>query len=534
MIAKNSTRNLINVLQCSRTSGYIPHRSTTEIAAASKEATLTTTPSVNRPQDGRTRLSVPASAKPTFDLDQPVLRFAETDDAWSLRHACENAQIFGRIGSGKTSGSGLHIAKSFLRSGFGGLVLTAKPDELAFWVDLCRRTGRLNSLIVVDADGKAAFNFMDYELRRGGAGAGNISNIAKLLTQIAELDRPSGQGGANEQFWQSNLERLIANALQVSVAVDGKASLDRIEELIRSSPKTRQEAEDPQWCAGSALYQALDRLDGMTETLPESDYFDSRRAVDYWLHEFPGMDERTRSNIIATFEAVADNFLRGDTRRLFCTTTTIVPEMTHLGHIIIVNLPTAEHGPFGRMAQVLLKYVWQRATLRRIGKVNHNTRPVFLWADESQEFVTSADADFLNQGRAALACVVYLTQSLPNYHAKIGKAATDSLLGSFNTKFFHSLACAETAQYAAELIARDRRYTIGYSEGASSGLEIAQPNINYSESMDYQLHSRDFYNLRSGGPANDSNVDAVIVQGGRVWRPSGKNFLHWSMRQTIR
>ena len=37
-------------------------------------------------------------------------------------------QIFGGTGSGKTSGSGSFIASAMLASGFGGLVLTFKPD----------------------------------------------------------------------------------------------------------------------------------------------------------------------------------------------------------------------------------------------------------------------------------------------------------------------------------------------------------------------------------------------------------------------
>jgi len=63
-----------------------------------------------------------------FPLELPLFRFTKHD--WlSLRDAFEGIHIFGGLGSGKTSGSGQTIAHSFLRSGFGGLVLTAKPGE---------------------------------------------------------------------------------------------------------------------------------------------------------------------------------------------------------------------------------------------------------------------------------------------------------------------------------------------------------------------------------------------------------------------
>jgi len=63
-----------------------------------------------------------------FDLERALTHFSGAD-AWTIRDACEGCQIFGVTGSGKTSGSGAALARAFLRAGFGGLALTAKPDE---------------------------------------------------------------------------------------------------------------------------------------------------------------------------------------------------------------------------------------------------------------------------------------------------------------------------------------------------------------------------------------------------------------------
>mgnify|MGYP000624881007 CR=1 FL=1 len=71
-----------------------------------------------------------------FDLDKPLYHFnkhLKQSEPFTIRQACEGVQIFGGIGSGKTSGSGAALAKSFLNSGFGGLVLCAKKDELETW-----------------------------------------------------------------------------------------------------------------------------------------------------------------------------------------------------------------------------------------------------------------------------------------------------------------------------------------------------------------------------------------------------------------
>lgn len=66
------------------------------------------------------------------DLQLPLVEFSPAD-VWTLGDACTGVQIFGGIGSGKTSGSGAAIARAFLSNGFGGLVCCAKPSERELW-----------------------------------------------------------------------------------------------------------------------------------------------------------------------------------------------------------------------------------------------------------------------------------------------------------------------------------------------------------------------------------------------------------------
>ena len=95
----------------------------------------------------------------SFNLDTPLYHFNQTE-SFTIRQACEGVQIFGGIGSGKTSGSGAALAKSFLRKGFGGLVLCAKKDELKTWQRYAKETGREDSLLVFDASGNWRFPFL--------------------------------------------------------------------------------------------------------------------------------------------------------------------------------------------------------------------------------------------------------------------------------------------------------------------------------------------------------------------------------------
>ena len=93
------------------------------------------------------------------------------------------------------------------------------------------------------------------------------------------------------------------------------------------------------------------------------------------------------------------------------------PEDTFKGKIIVLNLPVKEYNELGQFAQVLFKFIWQRAVERRLPPginrqaAEQTIRPVFLWADESQFFVNSYDALFQSTARASRACTVYLTKT---------------------------------------------------------------------------------------------------------------------------
>lgn len=66
------------------------------------------------------------------DLSKPLLPVTR-GEALTIGDACEGIGIIGGTGSGKTSTSGRVIAHHYLAAGFGGVVLTAKPDERLLW-----------------------------------------------------------------------------------------------------------------------------------------------------------------------------------------------------------------------------------------------------------------------------------------------------------------------------------------------------------------------------------------------------------------
>lgn len=472
-----------------------------------------------------------------WPLRETLMRFPGVSEPWTIGDACQHTQIFGSPGSGKTSGSGYQIASAFLTKGFGGLVLAAKTSEVGLWKAMAKEHGRGGDLVIVDSTGSVPFNFMDYELRRGGAGGGDPGGIVDLFFELNRLrdERPGqGGGGENEQFFKDNTGRLIRAAVTVATLATGEASLPFIEELIDDSPNSPEDVGDPEWCRASVLAQALVQVrEDRWESLTEDQRIGFERAEGYWLNAWPKLPDKTRESIKATYQGISDQFLEGRYRRLFCSETRIVPEVTHHGTIVVLDLPPSEHGVFGRVAQVLFKHMWQQATLRRIsktGKPEGRMRPVFLWADESQNFITSLDSRFLNEAREAKAAVVYLTQGLPNYDAVLGRDRTRSMLNSLGTKVFHALGDADTIDYATRLAGQQTvfRESVRSNAQRTQAGRMSGPEVGYQESEESVLSTGDFYGLAKGDN-RDKIVEAMLIMAGRRWPPNDQPCYRWRM-----
>lgn len=464
-----------------------------------------------------------------FDLDQPLLQLSGSGDALCVRDACEGTGIFGATGSGKTTGSGHALARAYLASGFGGLVLTAKNDERRRWEALARATGRAEDVMIFSPDSSSRFNFLDYELTRSGSGAGHTENLVNLFATVLEIAERK-QRYAAEPYWQRATKQLLRNTIDIVVHATGTVSLPALYRVITSAPGSTAMTHNREWQRRSFCFQCI--VKGDERDKGEIAKHDFDLAVRYWLSEFPTLAEKTRSIIVSTFTSMADCLLRGTLRELFCTTTTIVPEVTLDGGILIVDMPVKEFGELGIISQVLMKYVWQQAVERRV--VSVNPRPVFLWCDEAQHFYTSYDREFQATARSSRAATVYLTQSLPSFYSALGgehsgKAETDAFLTNLQTKIFHCNSDPVTNSWAADLCSRSYQYRHNF--GAAGTERRSSHSAGVSESLDYEILPREFSRLRTGGPEHGFLVDAILFRSGRAFRASGKNFLRVQFQQ---
>lgn len=460
-----------------------------------------------------------------WNLDDPLLYLSNHPrDTWRIRDACEGTQIFGATGSGKTSGSGRALAHAFLRNGFGGLVLCAKNDEPQLWKRYAAEIGRERDIVLLSQE---HFNFLHYEANRPGAGAGQTENLVALFMQVAEIANQRHGHATADLYWERAVKQLLRNAVDLLAIARGAVTLPELFEIIRTAPQDTDEAASAAWQGQSICYdyvqKAADNATKNPDLQPEY-----AMTAKYWLEEFSRMDNRPRSSIVSLFTTLADSFLRGTLRKLFSSETTIIPDQTTLGRIIIVDLPVKEWNELGQYAAVLMKFMTQKALERR---ADADGRPVFIWADEAHYFSTAYDQIFQTTARASRACTVYLTQNYSNYLSALGgesaRPKVDSLLGNLQTKIFHQNSDTVTNQWAAELIGRKLQYRLssGSSETYGGGKPSRTTTEGEQQVIDLELQPREFTLLWKGGTEYKCLTRAVIFQGGRIWA-NGKTWKH--------
>lgn len=474
-------------------------------------------------------------------LDVPLITFSKGDE-WTIGDATMGTAVFGSVGSGKTSGSGATIAKSFLSAGFGGLVLTAKPGESATWWEYAEECGRVDDLIIVDATSGDCFNFLDYERTRQGLGAGLTENIVVLVNNISEvLQRNQANAGrGDERFWRLSQDKLTRECIEILALAGEEVSVENLQRLVLSAPASVAMTTTEEWQKRSFLFRCMEQAENRISQTNRKRDFD--HSFEYWFQEYAGLNDKTRSIIVSSFTSTIDILGRGLLRQLFTGKTNLTPDAALEGKIIIIDLPTKEFFEVGQIAQVIWKTQFQRCVERR--DVNENPRPVFLWADEAHHFVTNNDQQFATTCRASRACTVYLTQSYSNFLAALGgdsgRAVVDSMLGCLQTKIFHASGDSVTNEWAAEIVGKVRQFFTNYSEHREpiDILDLVMPfackppstTNGVTETMEYLLPPSTFTTLACGGPRENWEVTGVLFQGGRVFS-NGRPFMFVSFDQ---
>jgi hypothetical protein len=498
-----------------------------------------------------------------FDLDTPMLKFRGDNpiDYWTIRQSFEGTIITGSVGSGKTSGSGRLLAIKFLEAGFGGLVLVAKTDEKQLFIDYCKEANRSEDLIVIEPGGKHRFNFLEYEALSKGTKRSLTSNIVDVLKTVLKASQEKSSGKTDDAFWETSTDLMLFNICDLCKLAYNRVTVQDIYEIAQSIPHdvgdlTNDAFKDLGFvkALNAANKRVSDKLDAWERkfslddlaALHEKDTYATRASneipefrtlnyiEDFFKDYFIPLNEKTRSIIEFSLIGFLFRFLREPVFSLFCNEkSTIEPEDCLKGKIILVNLPVKTFDKVGRDAQIMFKYIWQRAMERRDPALG--TRPVFLWSDEAQNFIHEHDATYQATARSSRIATVLITQNLANFYANMGgersKHRVMSLLGTLNTKIFHGNADVETNQYASALIGD---YQIEKtSVGSNVGVENISRSTNTTTEYDRLVRPEMFASLKTGGPCNDFIVEGYFYRQGNPFS-TGRNIIKAKFNQKFR
>jgi hypothetical protein len=488
---------------------------------------------------GLASLSHAAATRPTPATDDELERTLLTwpsGDTWTVRHALESTIALGATGSGKSSTTGRVIATAMLEEGWGGLFLTAKPSDRETYESYCRDAGRSKDVVIVDERAKERFNPLAQEADEGCPG-GVTLNVVHLLSTILEAADPNAGDSAGREedgYWRKASTQLLRNAVDLMLLAEEPLTMVNLYHLVISAPTSKEHLKSEAWRKASYCLHLLERADELVGSRSAKEDFSL--VTDYFVGEWPELSEKTRSVVLSTFTSSVDVLNRGMLRDLLCSDTTVTPRACEDGKLIIVDLPVKRYGVTGRVAQLTWKYAWQKSIERR--SIATSPKPVFLFADECQSFVTSQDAAFLATARSSRAATVYLTQNLGGLEAALGggpkgEAAMKALLGNLNTKILHANSDSATNSWAAEMVgkaaltltssgfSRPDQLTLGTLMGTENP---GQVNVGTNQTMDFRIQPADFSTFSTGGPANNGVVEALLMQNGRAFASTGLPF----------
>ena len=450
--------------------------------------------------------------------------------AFRLSDATTGVVCFGATGSGKTSGPSKHLAIAYLAHGFGGIVCCAKSEERRQWEEWAEAAGRTDDLVIFDTSGKWRFNFLDWEASRPGAGGGLTINIVALLDEIAGAiaggaGSASDSGGGDNKFFEDALHHMNTNLVDLPLFAGLSISLPLMRAIVNTAPQSPAEALSDEWKKTSVCASVLREADEAVKGADEDTRADFEECRAYWLQEYPALSEKTRSIITLSFSMLVRPFITRPLRKLFSTETNITPEDTFRGKVLVIDLPVQEYRLAGRVANLLWKFCFQVATLRRVPPDDGTyLRPVFLWADEAQNFVTDFDAEYQAVARSAAGCTVFLVQNRESLLRVLkSPAAVDSLLANLQCKFFCQNA-GETNEWAAKLLG-ERWLKITSTNAGQSRNEAAptpgggntSAGVARNDQRRLFVEPSVFTMLKRGGPLHKFQVEAIVYNGGHLF-----------------
>lgn len=432
--------------------------------------------------------------------------------------------IMGRSGSAKTTSSGKKLSQSVVNDPQScGLAILPKPEDIQMWTAIFRKAGRLNDLIIFDAEGGNRCNFLGC-LKRP-------RDVVQFITTMSEvMKRGDGKGGGdNSRFYEQQEERAIYNAVAALQAAGERLTASNLHRFIMGAATSAEELGKPEW---RRKYHSMVLERGFKANKTPMEAHDFTLCMDMWLNEWAIlMDAKTRGNILAGIQGTLHVMNTGIVREMVCGETNLSPADILAGKWVLVNFPPSVWGQAGLLISTGWKQLVEQAILER--QADDDSPFVTIWCDEAHQFVTSFDSPFIAQCRSHKGCLVYLTQSVSSFYASMkgenGRHQANALLANFATVIVHA-SDPVTAKWGVSKLGRRKELLFGGgsspAEGGVWGELWGRPqcNAHFSEHYENYLQEQEFLVGRTGGPGNNFLADAVVLKSGESFS-NGMNYL---------
>lgn len=482
------------------------------------------------------------TAPDPYDLAKAVVRHLSGGEYLTWTDLFNNIQIWGGIGSGKTTSSAAEILQSMmLNDGAGGLILTNKKTECARIERYAQNTNRQDSLQIIRPGGLYRFNFLEWIRYRYETPAA-IPMIVETLFAAGELtERGALSYSGGDKFWPDAGKLMASEAFTLLIYANQPLTLENFRRLIQSAPQGFTKQRVLKWPPDSYCYGCIREAFTAAKNCPDSQWHAIQQAEQYFTTDFAAMPEKTRTSVIGTVNATIHK-LTGALLRDLCVadTSNICPELCFEGVIQVLDVNLETYGEAGgALVQAIYKRIFQAAVSAR----DHSKpiRPVFCYIDEAHAFLTSSDWAFIATSSRENRCAnIWISQHPSNYEAILqdggrSRAAIESLLGNFN-HIFHASASTKSNIFASEMIGRDYRYLPSFSHNEQSqqhaldvllprGPSSANEGMSLAPTNDWIFPPQNFSKFRTGGAKHGFVADALIFLNGRVFESTGQNFL---------
>jgi type IV secretory pathway TraG/TraD family ATPase VirD4 len=443
-----------------------------------------------------------------WQLSDKLFKFSLFSKAFSLDQAFRGIKIYGANGSGKTSGFARVIATSYLDHGFGGLVMCAKGDndELNNWESMTRVMERSRSLIHFGPKNKEkikdkqyCFNILEFIRTLTDNKNESQANLVAVLKMISN-NLQSGKLSQSDSFWDGVTDQYLTHLLTLTFSFFPMEAItfEKLNEVFKSIQTNPKE------------------INFMIKTELTTEV---QNAVEFFVTDFLAINEKTRSIIVAAVSSLLFKFNSGLLRDLFGGEGNIDPRWTFGGAVIVINVPTHEYQEIGKTANLIWKYAFQKACTTR-KSIRGFQRPVFLWADEAQEFIHPDDAKFQAVARSSRCATVYITQNIAGLRLTLGSGAMaqdaiESIESNLLTTIFHQNVHAETNKFASNSIGTKK---VKVTSRTSKGIWSKEVSESTVEKIEPIFSPETFTDLKAGGHTDKNIVEAI------VYVPGSKRF----------